>query len=184
VLGLIVAAAACGSGSSNSSPGFSDPCLAKPQGGALCIKVYADDGTVRDVIGYLSSKESPLEGRRWRLLLSTYPCDPGTDAKPACARTKSYPATAHRGTPTIESSCRRPNGASDRKPPGCHNTLESEYASQGDWTLFPLAGKGLHVRQRTWFCVSEQIWVGGKWVAAPPQLSPDPIRACSGAASA
>jgi hypothetical protein len=179
LLGLLLGAVACGSSSSLSSPGFSDPCVAKPQGGALCIKVYADGGTVRDVIGYLSSKESPLGGKRWRLLLSAYPCDPGTKPAPACAPAKSYPANAHRGKPTLESTCRRADGDTDSTSPGCHNTLNSEYASQGDWTLFPLGDKGFRVRQRTWLCVSEQIASAGRWVAPPPQLSPDPLRACS-----
>src|SRR3954471_6514738 len=57
VVAALLGAAACSSGSSGlPRPTGSGPCPAKPQGGALCIKVLTTKpGVVGDVIGYLSS---------------------------------------------------------------------------------------------------------------------------------
>jgi hypothetical protein len=176
---VLLGAAACSSGSSPGPPlPFGDQCAAKPQGGALCIKVLATNGVVGDVIGYLSSTESPLKGKAWRLVLSSYRCDPGTGATPSCTPTKSYPTAAHHGVPPIETFCRRANGETDTTSPGCHNTLDSEYASRGDWPGFPFSSKGYTVRQAIWLCVSEQIAAGKTWTS--PVAAPAPARACSG----
>jgi hypothetical protein len=84
---------------------------------------------------------------------------------------------ARHGVPPIETFCRLANGEKDTTSPNCHNTLASEYASQGDWSGFPLTGEGYTVRQKIWLCVSEQIASGKTW--ATPSLTPTPTRACS-----
>jgi hypothetical protein len=176
---VLLGAVACSSGSSGPPvPRFSDPCAAKPQGGALCIKVLASSGVVGDAIGYLSSTESPLKGKDWRLVLSSYRCDPGTGATPNCAPMKSYPTPTHHGVPPVQTYCRLANGETDTTSPGCHNTLDSEYASHGDWSGFPFTSKGYAARHATWLCVSEQIAAGKTWTS--PALAPVPARACSG----
>jgi hypothetical protein len=177
---VLLGAAACSSSSSGPPSGsFSDPCAAKPQGGAVCITVLANKGVVGDVIGYLSSTKSPLKGKEWRLVLSSYHCYPGTGATPSCAPMKSYPTAARHGVPPIEMFCRLANGKKDTTSPGCHNTLDAEYATHGDWTGFPITSKGYTVHHAIWLCVSEQIASGKSWTS--PSLTPTPTRACSAA---
>jgi hypothetical protein len=176
---VLLSTAACNSGPSSQPPipPFSDPCAAKPQGGALCVKVLAEKGVVGDVIGYLALTESPLKGKDWRLVLSSYRCDPGTGARPTCAPMKSYPTSARHGMPPIQKYCRLSNGETDTTSPGCHNTLDSEYASHGDWSGFPFTSRGYTVHQAIRLCVSEQIAAGKTWVS--PALTPTPARVCS-----
>jgi hypothetical protein len=178
-VGLVLVASACSPGSSTPfpTPPTGSPCSAAPQGGALCIKVLASNGVVGDVVGYLSSSASPLKGKRWRLSLTSYPCDPGTAAKAACAPLQSFPTATRHGVPPIETYCGLPNGKKDTTSAGCHDTLDAEYASHGDWTGFPLRSKGYTVRQEMWLCVSEQTLSGNTWTS--PAVDPTPARACS-----
>jgi hypothetical protein len=184
VAAVALTAAACGSGSSGRpfTLPLNGPCPPKPQGGALCIKVFSAHGMVGDVIGYLSSSDSPLKGKQWRLVLSTYRCDPGTGARAACRPVGTYPANPRRGVPPVGTFCRQPNGAPDTTSPGCHDTLATEYATMGAWAGFPLTQQGYAVPQRTWFCVTEQIASGHRWHAPPPSEATIPGRACSAAA--
>ena len=179
VAAVLLGVTACDSGSSDRPTPFSRPCLAEPQGGHLCIKMFASNGSVRDVVGYLSSTDSPLQGTRWRLTLDTFTCDPGTGITPSCRATHSYPGAARRGAPPIETSCRQPDGSTDTTSPGCHDTLASAYASVGDWPRFDVSGKGYVVREKTWFCISEQVASAGKWTSPSPALRPTAARACS-----
>jgi hypothetical protein len=184
LVGAVVAAliglgsVACSSNSSGlPTPRVGGPCAAKPAAGALCIDVIAKNGVVGDVIGYLASTESPLSGERWRLVLTTYGCDPGSGATPSCAATKTYPGPTRHGVPPIQSDCRRSNGTIDRTSAGCHNTLAEEVGTQGDWSGFALPTNAFTVRQQTWFCVSEQVDLGRVWGA--PTVAPAPVRTCS-----
>jgi len=74
------------------------PCPAKPTG-ALCIKVFAHDLQVDDAIGYLVSSEPTLMNKTWRLVLTTYNCDPGKGVQPRCAASGVFPGPTHHGLP-------------------------------------------------------------------------------------
>src|SRR5689334_13478387 len=91
---VLVALAAAGLvGCSSKPPGLgstsSTECPAKPSG-ALCIRVVADHATVDDVVGYLSSSESTLGAKTWRLVLTTYGCDPGQGVRSKCGPSATY----------------------------------------------------------------------------------------------
>ena len=141
--------------------------------------MFASNAIVRDVVGYLASTDSPLQGVRWRLTLDTYACDPGTGTTPSCSPTHSYPGITRRGVPPIETSCRQPDGSTDTTSPGCHDTLAAAYASHGDWPSFDVTGKGFAVHTKTWFCLSEQVLSSGTWTTPAPPLRPVLPRACS-----
>lgn len=178
VLASLLGAVGCSGSAGLPTPSFNNPCPAKPQGGGLCINVMSVNGVVRDVIGYLSLRDSPLAGRRWRLVLSSYGCDPGTGPTPACAASKTYPTAARHGMPPLETFCRQANGDTNTASPGCHDALAAEYASQGAWIGFPGSdGKGYRVGHQTWLCIAEQTASGHTWTTPTPQ--PTPPRACS-----
>jgi hypothetical protein len=186
LLTIVVAATACSSSSSSQLPTLplNGSCPPKPHGGALCVKVFADKGVVSDLIGYLASANSPLKGKRWRLVLTSYQCDPGIGAVPACRPAKSFPAAARHGVPPVATFCRQPNGQADTSSPGCHNTLATEYASMGAWRGFPFGARAYPLTHKTWLCVSEQIASGKAWTSPPPAQEPSPIRACAAVAPA
>ena len=160
-------------------PKLSNQCAAKPGGGALCIHVLKVNGGVGDVIGYLASTESPLKGKHWRLVLSSYGCDPGTGTTPACSPVDVYPTATRHGTPPVQTYCRRADGTLDRTSPGCHNTLAADYASFGDWGGFAVGSDGYRPAQETWLCVSEQINSESGWTSPVTGSAPTPVRACS-----
>lgn len=155
------------------------PCAAKPHG-ALCIKVFADGSSVHDVAGYLSATDSPLAGQSWRLVLTSYPCDPGTAPVPRCALNATYPGPTRSGAPPLATSCRNTKtGAMTTTPPGCHDTLAEEIGTHGDWSGFMTTGQTVTLAKRTWLCVSEQLRANGAWQQATGRSAPQPIRACS-----
>lgn len=184
VVRLVVAVAAvlaltAGCGSSGGGPGFSDPCHAQSGGGALCLDVPQTHGQVNDVIGYLSMTDSPLAGKRWRLTLSAYPCDPGTASAPSCRPAVIYPGEARRGVPPIEIFCKTSGGVTDTTSPGCHDTEAAFYASHGDWPSFPLKkSSGLSYSTNTWLCIAEQLRSGKSWIVPAPSNATTPIREC------
>jgi hypothetical protein len=163
----------CGSASGKVPAPSAPPCASQPTG-ALCIKVFQSGHAVRDVIGYLSASESPLAGRTWRLTLSRYACDPGSDARPHCRAAGKYPGPTRHGRPPLETSCRE-NGSTTTTPRGCHDTLAQETASFGDWSGFGVPKK---FATRTWLCVSEEIRVGGVWRQPAGALATQPARSC------
>jgi hypothetical protein len=157
-----------------SQPAPPSQCPAKPNG-ALCIRMFANHTTVNDVVGYLSSSESTLTAKTWRLELAAYGCDPGQGVKTRCTPSTTYPGPTRTGQPPESSSCRTANGTVLTGPPGCHNTLAQAMASHGDWS-------GLHsptktLASRTWFCVSEETQRNGTW--QDPDATPTPRRACA-----
>src|SRR5947209_5848046 len=136
------------------------PCPAKPTG-ALCIRVFAHHLELDDAIGYLVSSEPTLENTTWRLVLTTYNCDPGRGVEPRCSPSRVFPGPTRHGLPPAASSCRSPaTGAITATPPGCHDTLAQEMATHGDWTgLDQLAqGKPMTFAHPAWLCVSEQVF--------------------------
>lgn len=157
------------------------PCPAKPTG-ALCIRVLAHHLRVDDVIGYLASSEPVLTGQTWRLVLSTFPCDPGLAARPRCAPTSAFPGPIRHGEPPAATSCRVPaGGVVVTAPAGCHDTLAQAMGSQGDWTGFdPLStqDKPVTFNKPVWLCVSEQLLTSQGWQSPNDQSSPTPPRAC------
>jgi hypothetical protein len=171
-----LALSGCGSAAGNVPVPPAPQCHAQPTG-ALCIKVFQSGHTVRDVIAYLSASESPLGGRTWRLTLSRYGCDPGSQARPHCRPAAAYPGVTRRGRPPIETSCRQ-NGSMTvmTTPRGCHDTLAQETASLGDWPTFRVPKK---LATRTWLCVSEEIRSAGSWHQPEHVIATDPLRACA-----
>ena len=187
-IGLALAAVAvqvlagCGSASPMSptaSRGL--PCPAKPTG-ALCIKVVSHHLEVNDVIGYIVSSEPTLSGRTWRLVLNTYPCDPGQAAQPMCPANGEFPGPARHDLPPAATSCRASaTGAVATAPSGCHDTLGQAMGSLGDWAGFePLTTKDQPVTFKTavWLCVSEQLLLTNEWRSPDNALAPTPRRAC------
>jgi hypothetical protein len=172
----------CGSASGGAVPHPSPtlPCAAKPNG-ALCIKVFADGATVRDVIAYLSASNSQLAGKTWRLVLDRYACDPGAQPRAQCGPAGIYPGPTRHGVPPASSFCKTNSGETVTAPSGCHDTLAQELASFGDWQGFYLLGEGKPktFASRVWLCVSEQIRAGGSWRGPAVRLAPTPLRACS-----
>lgn len=172
--------AGCSASSTELHSSNSVPCAAAPTG-AMCIKVIQEDGVVRDVLGYLSSSESPLRGHTWRLVLQGFPCDPGDGAQPTCAATASYPGPTRHGVPTRVGSCRQPDtGDVITDAPGCHDTLSQASAGLDDW-------KGFRVPASTgtpdWLCVSLQVRDAQRWAVPEASLRPTPPRDCASTAS-
>lgn len=144
----------------------------------LCIKVIrgADPATVGDVIGYLSSSGTSLDGKTWRLVLNRYSCDPQAGCGPA----KVYPGPTRHGPPPASTSCRvTGTGTMVTAPPDCHDTLAQAMATHGDWAgFYRLAdGQARRFASGIWLCVSEQVRVGGSWPAPRPAVA----RACPSA---
>jgi len=155
------------------------PCPAKPTG-ALCIKVFAHDLQVDDAIGYLVSSEPTLMNKTWRLVLTTYNCDPGKGVQPRCAASGVFPGPTHHGLPPAATSCRVPaTGATTTTPPGCHDTVAQAMATHGDWAGLTLLaqGKPMTLTHRVWLCVSEEV-LSGTWSPPDTRDSPTPLRAC------
>lgn len=155
------------------------PCPAKPTG-ALCIKVFAHHLEVDDAIGYLVSSEPTLMNKTWRLVLTSYSCDPGEAVQPKCAASGVFPGPTRHGLPPAATSCRVPaTGAITTAPPGCHDTVAQAMGSHGDWAgLVQLGdGKPMTFPHRVWLCVSEQV-LSGIWSPPDPRDSPTPLRAC------
>lgn len=175
-LATVLALTGCGSASGKVPVPPVPQCHAQPTG-ALCIKVFQSGHAVRDVIAYLSASESPLGGRTWRLTLSRYGCDPGSQPRPQCRPASTYPGVTRRGRPPIETSCRE-NGSTTviTTPSGCHDTLAQETASFGDWPAFHVPKK---FATRTWLCVSEEIRSAGSWRQPQQAIATDPVRACA-----
>jgi hypothetical protein len=175
---LLAAAGLAGCGStSHVDSSATLPCAARPDG-ALCIKLIADHATVRDVIAYLSSSGSPLVGKRWRLTLGRYACDPGTSTRPNCAALAVYPGPTRHGPPPVSTSCRTSSGTVVTAPTGCHDTLAQETGTLGAWAGFYRLGEGKPktFASRTWLCVSEETEAGGSWRLSSAPL---PLRACA-----
>ena len=128
--------AACGNAYSRT------PCAPQPQG-AVCIKVFHDGATVRDVIGYLAASSSPRPQEKWRLVLMVYPCDPGGKPVPACIPTHIYPGPTRRGNPAIV----------------------QETGSYGDFAGFDLPRK---FTSAVWLCVEKKL-VQGPPLPPPPR---------------
>jgi hypothetical protein len=171
------ALAGCGSASGSAIPA-SDPmrlCAPQPHG-AVCIKVFHDNGTVTDVIGYLSATDSPLAGTTWRLVLGRYSCDPGSAAKPSCTAAATYPGPTRHGRPPRQTSCRAQSGQTVTTPSGCHDTLAQALATFGDWSGFSVPKR---LASSTWLCVAEQIRVGGEWREPDRTMATSPVRACA-----
>ena len=169
-----LALSGCGSASGKLPVPAAPQCAPQPTG-ALCIKVFQSGHTVRDVIGYLSASESPLAGRTWRLTLSRYACDPGSQARPSCRAAGKYPGPTRHGRPPLETSCRE-NGSTVTTPRGCHDTLAQETASFGDWPSFVVPKRFV---TRAWLCVAEEIRAGGSWHPPERALATSPVRACA-----
>ena len=150
IVGAIVAAfllAGCG-GSGGSNP-LGLPCSPQPHG-RLCIKLVSSNGKVSDVVGYVAATDLPLTGKTWRLALS----DGG----------ESFHGPTRHGNPPRATSCRDANGNTVTTPIGCHDTLASAYATNGD---FP--GLHLPLASGTRLCISEQLRNGNSWrVQDPP----------------
>lgn len=179
---LLSLVALSGCGGSNASPPAGRtqlPCPAKPTGN-LCIRVVAQHLRLGDVIGYLVSSESTLTNTTWRLVLSSYPCDPGYGAQPRCRATGVFPGPARHGLPPAATSCRVPStGAVTTAPPGCHDTVAQAMGTHGDWAgMDPLSqGKPMTFGHPVWLCVSEEV-LAGAW-QSPVTDGPTPPRACS-----
>ena len=173
-LACTLALSACGSASSKVPVLAGQKCPPRPTG-ALCIKLFESGHAVRDVIGYLSASDSPLAGKTWRLTLSGFACDPGSEPRPNCSPSATYPGPTRHGRPPIETSCRE-NGSTTTTPPGCHDTLAEELASFGDWPGFGVPKK---FATRTWLCVSEEIRVGSAWRQPERALATQPVRSCA-----
>ena len=173
----------CSSSSSVSANGAeaSLPCSAKPTGN-LCIRVFSHHLEVDDVIGYIVSSQPTLAGRTWRLVLTSYSCDPGVARQPKCNASGEFPGPTRRGLPPVATSCRASaTGAVVTEPPGCHDTLGQAVGSLGDWAGFePLAtqDKPVKFNSPVWLCVSEQLLTGSGWQQPSDRLSPTPARAC------
>ena len=169
----------CTSATHVPSPSGPSPCPTQP-GGALCIHVLADHRSVRDVIGYASYGDDYLAGKTWRLVLSTYRCDPGTTQTPTCKPSATYPGPSRSGLPPASTYCRASNGATLTNAPGCHDTLAQNSAVDGDWPGFagPSGSLPITFPTTTTVCLSEQVQAGGTaatWVDA----ATSPRRACS-----
>lgn len=156
------------------------PCPAKPTG-SLCIRVFAHHLELRDAIGYLVSSEPTLANTTWRLVLTSYRCDPGRSLRPRCAPSDVFPGPSRHGLPPAATSCRMPaTGAITTTAPGCHDTLAQEMATHGDWTgLDQLArGEPMAFAHPVWLCVSEQVLTDA-WRQPDAEASPTPPRACA-----
>ncbi len=177
VVTAAVALSGCGSTSTAVSAGL--PCAPQPHG-SLCIKVLPVNHAVGDVIAYLAASQWPLADRTWRLALTEYGCDPGTQAQPSCRASGTYPGPARHGPPPRITSCRA-NGTVVTAPSGCHDTLAQELASFGDFAGFYRFGEGKpHTfTSRVWLCVSEQVRLDGFWRPAVRGVAPTPLRACA-----
>jgi hypothetical protein len=125
------------------------PCNPQPQG-ALCLKIFKDNGKVTDVVAYLSASDSPLTGKTWRLAL-TY----GDMA--------SFPTRSHHGNPPAETFCKDGQGNTVTTGNGCHDILASEFASAGDFPGFRVPRASIPVP----LCLHEQVQQNGKWTAGP-----------------
>jgi len=71
------------------------------------------------------------------------------------------------------------NGQIVTAPSGCHDTLAQEMASFGDFAGFDRLPR--RFVSPVWFCVSEQLRVGGAWGDPSPALATTPARACASA---
>lgn len=184
---LLSLVALCGCGGSTGSPPAVRaqlPCPAKPTGD-LCIRLVAHHLQLEDAIGYLVSSGSTLTNATWRLVLTSYPCNPGYDAQPRCSATGAFPGPARHGLPPGATSCRVPStGAITTAPPGCHDTLAQAMATHGDWAGLDLLaqGKPKTFAHPVWLCVSEQV-LAGAW-RSPVSDAPTPPRACSALSAA
>lgn len=152
------------------------PCAAQPEG-ALCIKVFRVRHAVADVVAYLAASESPFAGRTWRLVMSQYPCDPGSQPLPGCRPVATYPGPTRHGRPPLGTSCREKGSTKVvTAPSGCHDTLAQEIASFGAFAGF---NPPHTFTSRVWLCVSEQVRAGGSWRQPTRPLAPTPTRACA-----
>lgn len=147
----VVGLAGCGG-----SRGLSLPCNPQPQG-ALCVKVFHDHLSVKDVIGYLSASESPLAGKTWRLVLTS--------------GGRTYPGQTRHGNPPIEVYCRDGNGQTVTTGDGCHDTLAAAYAAGGDFPGFNLP---VSLKSASDICIAEQVQTSGTW-----HTEATPARACT-----
>lgn len=163
---------------SGARPPGKTPC-APAASGALCITLVTAHHEVQDVIGYLSASNSPLAGQDWRLVLSAYPCRPGTAASPACAPSGSYPGPVRHGVPPASTHCVTQHGAVVSDAPGCHDTLAEQLAIFGDWSGFAPHGLPVTFAHKTWLCVTEQIRTGETWAVAAGSEATAPVRACA-----
>jgi len=156
------------------------PCPAKPTG-TLCIRVFAHHLELDDAVGYLVSSEPSLENKTWRLVLTSYDCDPGHGVRSRCAPSGVFPGPIRHGLPPAATSCRSAaTGAITTTPAGCHDTLTQAMATHGDWAgLDQLAqGKPMTFAHPVWLCVSEQVFKD-TWKQPDTEASPTPTRACS-----
>jgi hypothetical protein len=175
------------SASQSSSPATHSqlPCPAKPNG-ALCIRVFAHHLELDDAVGYLVSSGTTLLNTTWRLVLTSYRCDPGYQVQPRCNASGVFPGPTRHGLPPAATSCRVPGaGVITTTPAGCHDTLAQAMATHGDWTGLGLLaqGKPMTFAHPVWLCVSEQVFTGA-WKDTSAADSPTPLRACSAISAA
>ena len=178
VLALVGISGGCSSGHPL-TPSAPLPCVARPSG-TLCIHLASHGTTLEDAVGYLSASSWPPVDSPWRLVLTSYSCDPGTSAESSCQPTGSFPGPERRGPPPLSNTCRAPGSPlTVSSPIRCHDMLAQEMATHGDWSGFYdfSQGRPQQFRSPTWFCVSEQVLTAGTW--GPPARSPTPARACA-----
>jgi hypothetical protein len=130
-------------------PPASHLCAPQPKG-ALCLKVFTNNGKTTDVIAYLSASDSPLAGKTWRLVLGW-------------GRAGKTPTRARHGNPPDATFCKDSHGNTITTETGCHDTLASFYASGGDFADFQVPTASVPVP----LCVREEVQENGKWIAGP-----------------